>query len=614
MTPMDDPELTAYVLGEVEAERARALEAGLAASPERQAEAEATRATAALLQEALASDAPDTALPDEGRAKVLERAAAARPRRAWRWAAGLAAAAALVLSLPIGFWTMSPRVAPERLRVSVPTTLPSLQRRREQMPPEVLERLRALGYVDDVAVGDVADAEPSGTESYAPITDNGFVDVAAAPLSTFAMDVDTASYSNVRRFLVGGQRPPADAVRVEEMVNYFTYDDPAPENGDAFAARVEVAPAPWRPAHRLVRIGLRARTVEAGARPAANLVFLVDVSGSMNEPDKLPLVQQTLRLLVGELDARDHVAIVAYAGAAGLVLPSTSGAEKRVLLGAIDRLRSGGSTNGGAGIQLAYAVARRGYVDGGVNRVILATDGDFNVGVSSPDALERLIVDKARGGVFLSVLGFGTGNYKDSTMEMLADRGNGTCAYIDGLLEARRVMVEQLTASLVTVAKDAKVQVEFNPARVRSYRLIGYENRALRAQDFADDAKDGGEVGAGHTVTALYEVVPAGGAHAGQLLNLKVRYKEPEGRRSRLLEWPVADDPRALERTSDDFRFAAAVAEMAMLLRDSPHRGQATLDQVDALARGGQGLDPGGYRAEFLSLVDRARPLIAGGR
>jgi Ca-activated chloride channel family protein len=354
----------------------------------------------------------------------------------------------------------------------------------------------------------------------------------------------------------------------------------------------------------------------------------------MDEPDKLPLVQRTLRLLVGELDGRDHVAIVAYAGAAGLVLPSTSGADKRVLQGAIDRLRSGGSTNGGAGIQLAYAVARQGYVDGGVNRVILATDGDFNVGVSSPDALERLIVDKARGGVFLSVLGFGTGNYKDSTMEMLADKGNGTCAYIDGLLEARRVMVEQLTASLVTVAKDAKVQVEFNPARVRSYRLIGYENRALRAQDFADDAKDGGEVGAGHTVTALYEVVPAGGAPgvaegrrygpappprvegslAGELLNLKVRYKEPEGRRSRLLEWPVADEPRALDRTSDDFRFAAAVAEMAMLLRDSPHRGQATVDQVDALARGGLGLDPGGYRSEFLSLVDRARPLIAGER
>ncbi|HET9983225.1 MAG TPA: von Willebrand factor type A domain-containing protein [Longimicrobiales bacterium] len=463
------------------------------------------------------------------------------------------------------------------------------------------------------------------TEAYARIDENPFLAVTANPLSTFSIDVDRASYSNLRRFVAEGQRPPADAVRIEEMVNYFTFDAPEPPAGRPLAVVTEVAPAPWAPAHRLVRLLLRAPSVAADRLPPSNLVFLVDVSGSMDEPDKLPLVKSSLELLVNELRPEDRVALVVYAGAAGLVLPPTPGDRKEVIREAISRLEAGGSTAGGAGLELAYRVARENFRAGGNNRVILATDGDFNVGPSSDAEMVRLIEEKRKEGTFLTVLGFGTGNLKDSKMEQLADHGNGNYAYIDDLLEARKVLVHEMGGTLHTVAKDVKIQVEFNPARVRAYRLIGYENRLLASEDFNDDAKDAGELGAGHAVTALYELIPAGAASDTpvrvpdslryqrtrvaadaashpELLFLKVRYKDPDGARSKLLEQPVLDGGRA---PSGDFRFAAAVAELGMLLRGSEHRGAASLDQVLALARAGLGEDPGEYRRGFVRLAER---------
>jgi Ca-activated chloride channel homolog len=474
--------------------------------------------------------------------------------------------------------------------------------------------------------------DAADSEAYGYRADNSFVETRRDSRSTFALDVDTASYSNVRRFLDSGQRPPVDAVRIEELVNYFPYDYPAPTGGKRFAAHLEVAPAPWKPENRLLRIGLGTAGLERAQRPAANFVFLVDVSGSMEQADKLPLVQQSLRLLAEEVAPRDRVAIVVYAGAAGLVLPSTAGDERAAILSAIDRLRAGGSTNGGQGIELAYAEAARHFVTGGVNRVILATDGDFNVGVTDQGSLVRLVQQKAKTGVFLSVLGYGTGNLKDSTMESLADQGNGNYAYIDSVREARKVLVTQMSGTLVTVAKDVKVQVEFNPQQVRAYRLLGYENRLLRPEDFKDDSKDAGEVGAGHTVTALYELVPAAGAsggapvdplryvapgrlteaaRGGELLHLKLRYKEPEGRQSRQQQWTVTDRGHDLSAASADFRFAASVAAFGMLLRDAPDKGAATFATVLDLATSGLGHDRHGYRAEFVELVKKAQALAA---
>ena len=471
--------------------------------------------------------------------------------------------------------------------------------------------------------------------------------MADQPLSTFSVDVDSAAYANVRRFLNRGERPPADAVRIEELVNYFPYSYAGPElaggqgQGEShqaaarqipFAAHLEVASAPWAPAHRLVRIGLKGREVNEASRPAANLVFLLDVSGSMNEPNKLPLVKQSLRLLVERLRPDDRVAIAVYAGASGLALPSTPVSHRAAILEAIDRLQAEGSTNGEAGIQLAYDIAKANLVPGGVNRVILATDGDFNVGVTSEGELLRLIQEKAKSGVFLSVLGFGMGNLKDSQLEQLADKGNGNYAYIDSLAEARKALVEQVGGTLVTIAKDVKLQVEFNPLEVQSYRLIGYENRVLAAEDFNNDKVDAGEVGAGHTVTALYEVVPVGAAmkatppavdalkyqrpsapvllnHA-ELLTVKIRYKEPAGEASSSLEFPLSDTGHRFEEASADFKFAAAVAAFGMILRDSPHLGTATIPEVLAWGRAGLGSDAGGYRNEFISLVQQAQQIL----
>ncbi len=532
--------------------------------------------------------------------------------------------------------------------------------RAARVDPATLRQLQSLGYTRGGAgagpgyvVGSGQDAAYSGygptgfydgyldvqrarpefhTEAYSRFEDNPFLRVEQNPLSTFSTDVDTASFANVRRFLSQSTLPPKDAVRIEEMVNYFDYAYPAPEAGLPFSVNVEVADAPWRPEHRLVRIGLKGTPLLVNERPRLNLVFLLDVSGSMEPANKLPLLQKAMRLLVDELTENDQVAIAVYAGASGLVLPRTSGDRKQVILNALDRLRAGGSTNGGAGIQLAYDHAVAHFISGGVNRVVLATDGDFNVGVTSEGALTRLIEEKAESGVFLSVLGFGMGNYKDATLEQLADRGNGNYAYIDSLPEARKVLVREMGSTLVTIAKDVKIQIEFNPAEVESFRLIGYENRMLRSEDFNDDEKDAGEIGAGHTVTALYEIVPPDApsgvanvdplkyqrpqasteaASSGELLTVKLRYKEPDGERSKLLSQPVRDDGKSYAHATEDFQFAAAVASFGMILRDSPYKGNISVDGVLELARQGMGQDRHGYRTEFLELVRKAKPLLA---
>ena len=468
-----------------------------------------------------------------------------------------------------------------------------------------------------------------GTESYARTGENPFVRATQEPLATFSIDVDTASYSNVRRFLNQNQLPPADAVRIEELVNYFTYDYARPSGPHPIGASMEIADAPWNPRHRLVRIGINTRAVDANQRPPSNLVFLIDVSGSMNTPQKLPLVKSALKLLVDQLGENDLVSIVVYASSTGLVLPPTSGERKQAIAQAIDNLEAGGSTNGGAGIQLAYRQATANFIRGGVNRVILVTDGDFNVGITSQADLTTLIEDRARSGVFLSVLGFGMGNLKDSTMERLADLGNGHYAYIDTLNEARKVLVEEMSGTLVTVAKDVKIQVDFNPGKVEAYRLIGYENRLLRPEDFNNDLKDAGDMGAGHTVTALFEIVPRGGVVPGpsidpsvfqpaprdapppatnsnDVLVLRVRYKLPDASESTRMDVRLADRRTAFSNAGADFRFAASVAAFGMLLKDSPHRGEATLGWVLDTATASQGQDRSGYRNEFVTLVQKA--------
>jgi Ca-activated chloride channel homolog len=477
-------------------------------------------------------------------------------------------------------------------------------------------------------------AQEFDREGYNRIYDNSYQRASNNPLSTFGIDVDTASYSNVRRFINSGVMPPKDAVRLEELINYFTYDYPQPKGDRPFSINTEVANAPWNSQHKLVHIGLQGKSISTKNLPANNLVFLIDVSGSMNSPDKLPLVKASLKYLVSELRAKDSVTIVVYAGAAGLVLPPTPGNQKEKILDAIDKLQAGGSTAGGAGIQLAYKVARENSIKQGNNRVILATDGDFNVGVSSDGELVRLIEEKREQGVFLSVLGFGTGNLQDAKMEQLADKGNGNYAYIDSLLEAKKVLVTQMGGTLFTIAKDVKIQVEFNPAKVQAYRLVGYENRVLQNQDFNDDKKDAGELGAGHSVTAIYEIIPVGVAstvklpevdplkyqpnlvapsasQTDELMQVKLRYKKPNETVSELITQSVMDKPVKLENASTNFRFAAAVAAFGMVLRDSEYKGAANFDQVLRLASQAKGEDKEGYRAEFVRLVESCKTLVA---
>jgi Ca-activated chloride channel family protein len=469
------------------------------------------------------------------------------------------------------------------------------------------------------------------TESYDFINENGFKLAIDDPLSTFSIDVDAASYANLRRFINGSQLPPVDAVRIEEMINYFDYNYPDPRGKHPFSITTEVADSPWDPDTKLVHIGLQGQRVDMEDLPPSNLVFLLDVSGSMHSPDKLPLLKASFRLLVNNLRPQDRVAIVVYAGAAGCVLPSTPGNHKGAILCAIDQLQAGGSTAGGQGIKLAYRIAQENFIDDGNNRIILATDGDFNIGMSSDSAMERLIEKKRESGVFLTVLGFGTGNLKDSKMEKIADKGNGHYAYIDDIMEAKKVLINEVGATLLTIAKDVKLQVEFNPSVVASYRLIGYENRLLANEDFDDDTKDAGELGAGHSVTALYEIelvdghdrrerrglkyshtsVRRRGGHSNELLTVSFRYKQPTDTRSQLLSRVVKRGASSFDETSDNFRFSAAVAQFGMILRGSQYCGDATLADVLEIARSARGEDAEGYRAEFIRIVEKAELLTA---
>ena len=488
----------------------------------------------------------------------------------------------------------------------------------------------ALGGLNSAAPEQIL--APLDREGYSFNEENPFRKASDHPLSTFSIDVDAASYSNVRRILNESRLPPADAVRIEEFINYFHYEYPEPQGEHPFSITTELAACPWNAEHKLVRVGIKGKSIAKENLPPNNLVFLIDSSGSMMSNDKMPLLKKGLRLLVEQLRKEDRIAIVTYAGSAGLVLPPTSGAKKEVIVQALDSLEAGGSTAGGAGIQLAYKVAADNFLKKGNNRVILATDGDFNVGVTSDGELTRLIEEKREHGVFLTVLGFGTGNYQDAKMEQLADKGNGNYAYIDDIMEAQKVLVKEMGATLLTIAKDVKIQVEFNPARVQSYKLIGYENRMLAAEDFNNDKKDAGELGAGSTVTALYEVVPVGVADdslpsvdplkyqkpaeaapeasdSKELLTVKFRYKKPKETESLLIVRPLADENREWSLASPDFKFAASAAGFGMMLRNSKTKGALTYSKVRAMAQEGQGKDEDGYRAEMVRLVEKAKLL-----
>ena len=471
------------------------------------------------------------------------------------------------------------------------------------------------------------------TEGYAGIDENGFKNVRNNPLSTFSIDVDNASYSNIRRFINSGVLPPPDAVRIEEMINYFKYDYPEPEGVHPFSVYSELAGCPWNSRHQLLLVGLRGKSIDKSSLPSSNLVFLIDVSGSMNVPNKLPLLKSAFGLLVNELRPQDHVAIVVYAGTSGLVLESTPGNKKEVIMNAINNLEAGGSTAGGAGLRLAYSVASENFVKGGNNRIILATDGDFNVGESSNGGMERLVEENRDRGIFMTVLGFGMGNIKDDKMEIIADKGNGNYSYIDNLQEARRVLVREFGGTLFTIARDVKFQVEFNPAKVQSYRLIGYENRLLNDEDFNDDRIDAGEMGSGHNVTALYELVPAGSdekipsvdplkyqgagrsnvtagnSFQNEYLTIKIRYKKPDGVTSMLMEKPVKNYVNDMEDTSENLRFAAAVSEFGMILRNSEFKGSSSLEEAIRLAKSARDEDEEGYRSEFIRLIDTVKGL-----
>jgi Ca-activated chloride channel homolog len=471
------------------------------------------------------------------------------------------------------------------------------------------------------------------TEDYDNIVENKFLSPKQEPLSTFSIDVDEASYSNVRRYLQNGSLPPPGAVRIEEMINYFDYDYPQPQNEDPFSVIAEIAECPWNADHKLIHIGLQGKIIPLENLPASNLVFLIDVSGSMDEPNKLPLVQASLNMLTDQLREQDKVAIVVYAGSAGLVLPSTNGTNKTKIKEAINNLQAGGSTAGGEGIQLAYKIAKDNFVRNGNNRIILATDGDFNVGPSSDDDLVRLVEKERKSGIFLSVLGYGMGNYKDNKMQQLADKGNGNHSYIDNINEAKKVLVQEFGSTLFTIAKDVKIQIEFNPHKVQAYRLVGYENRMLASEDFNDDQKDAGELGSGHTVTALYEVIPTGiknefsksvdalkyqsnktinGSNSNEIMTVKLRYKKPAEDVSKLIIKAVIDDNKPLASASDNFKFSAAVAEFGLLLRNSEFKENGNYQQVISLAKSSKGKDVNGYRAEFISLVSSTASLLAG--
>ncbi len=471
------------------------------------------------------------------------------------------------------------------------------------------------------------------TEGYSTIHDNGYKSTTDQPLSTFSADVDRASYSNIRRFLNRGEIPPKDAVRVEEMINYFNYDYAEPKDNKPFSTSTELAECPWNSQHLLLKIGIQGKKIERENLPPTNLVFLIDVSGSMNSANKLPLLKSSFRLLVNQLRADDYVSIVVYAGAAGLVLEPTSGSKKDIILDALDKLNAGGSTAGGEGLMLAYKTAEKSFIKNGNNRIILATDGDFNIGHSSNASMERLIEEQRNRGIFISVLGFGMGNYKDDKMEIIADKGNGNYAYIDNLLEAQKTLVSEFGGTLFTIAKDVKFQIEFNPRKVAGYRLIGYENRLLNNEDFNDDKKDAGEIGAGHTVTALYEIVPTGTPDSDkwiksidklkyqeksettsiqynkEWMTLKIRYKLPDGDRSKLITQAIIGKPKTIGNASDNFRFASSVAAFGMLLRKSEYLNSFTYDDAEEMAKNSRGIDNSGFKAEMIRLLKTAKAL-----
>lgn len=522
------------------------------------------------------------------------------------------------------------QTTPEPPKTTPPPTekeVPSLQKTKTPPPrPPQSEAIQVAEMKEDVSYASSVMPRPApvrqNNESYDKINENKFKAVNTAPLSTFSIDVDKAGYSNVRRMINNGQKIPEDAVKIEEMINYFHYDYPQPKGKDPFSINTEVAQTPWDKDTKLVKIGLQGKTIPLENIPPSNLVFLIDVSGSMYSQDKLPLLKSAFKLLVNQLREQDKISIVTYAGAAGLVLPPTSGSDKNTILEALDKLNAGGSTAGGQGIQLAYKTAEENFIEKGNNRVILATDGDFNVGMSSDRAMEDLIEDKRESNVFLTCLGFGQGNYKDSKMETLADKGNGNHAYIDNMQEAQRILGTEFGGTLYTIAKDVKIQVEFNPAKVQAYRLIGYENRLLNDEDFNDDKKDAGELGSGHTVTALYEVIPTGvkskwlkdiddlkysekknTGNASDLFTVKFRYKDPDGSKSKLITKVVKDEKNSLASASADFKFAASVALFGMNLRNSEYAKEVKKQDIISLAEKGKGVDKDGYRAEFIRLV-----------
>lgn len=624
----DDPRVLAYALGELNAEEREVLDRALAGGDESlRAELRKVEAFLPTLRRSLGeatpagAEASENGLGEAAREAILARAGTSPARtsscgRSYGWLR--AAAAAVLLWMGIGVWAYLQGPGPAdgsnayvigdsggsgrgwRPVISVPHRGEMITGR----DGTALEKLKSLGYLGDD--GDDLAGPAAHVEAI-----HDFVLTGDDPLSTFAIDVDTASYARARSRIQTGQLPRADEVRVEEFINYFAYGDaaPAPDAEHPLAVTAQVAAAPWKPEHRLVRIGLAAKRIEFQEREPANLVFLVDVSGSMGSPEKLPLVIDALSMLTESLSPRDRIAIVVYASREGLVLDSTPVAAREAILQALESLDSGGSTNGGAGIQLAYRVARAHRVTGGINRVILCTDGDFNVGASSESALEELIADQARGGIHLTVLGFGRNRFQDGKMESLSNRGDGNYAFIDSPLEARKVLAAEVGGTLVTVAKDTKIQVEWNPEFVHSFRQIGYENRQLAHEDFEDDSVDAGEMGAGHVVSAIYEIVPMPGVDlttADSIGEVRVRYQPPTGGRSQLLTTPVQDSGATFDEGPEALRFSAAVASFGMLLRSSPHAGDASLPRVRAWALEALGEDPGGLRNAFVALVDRA--------
>ena len=657
---LDDPKLTAYALDELSDVEKPEMEKAIAQSPEAQAYVEQLREVSFQLKSEYDAERDAQNIHHTNIIPIAEQDRPWSPSRRLALAAAIAFFAVIgaiaIATVKLGGVSNVVRAGRTELLgneelsspiVEAQTEAPSFSEEPASPPPPLQPQNEFAATPGSVAASlpiipdTLRSRQDFNTAAYDHIEENPFLAAAGNPLSTFSIDVDTASYSNVRRFIESGSLPPKDAVRVEEMLNYFSYDYPRPQGNDPFSINLDSASCPWEPAHRLVRIGLKGREIATDKRPASNLVFLLDVSGSMMPPERLPLIKQSMRLLVNKLTENDRVAIVIYAGGSGLALPSTSGDRKEQILSALENLQAAGSTNGAEGIELAYKTAADNFIKGGVNRVVLATDGDFNVGITNQGDLIRLIEEKAKSGVFLSVLGVGTDNLKDSTMQKLADKGNGNYAYLDSLDEARKVLVQQMSGTLITIAKDVKIQVEFNPARVASYRLIGYEKRMLRKEDFNNDKIDAGEIGVGHTVTALYEIVPVEASpdpaaatpsvdplkyqpanrvaattthpnSSPEMMTVKLRYKKPDGDKGQLIERALTDNDAKFENASADLKFAAAVAEFGMLLRDSQYKGNGTIGAVLEWAQEGKGADANGYRAGFIELLRQAEALIKG--